>query len=132
MISVLIVDDCVIIRKGIRLILESKEGFQIVGEASNGREALALDRELAPDVILLDWMMPHFNGLDVLQALKKNLSKAHIVMLSVNADEAYVNLAMQSGAAGYVLKDDTSTDLASAVRAVNSSGAYLSPSLARY
>ncbi|RPJ42166.1 MAG: DNA-binding response regulator, partial [Chloroflexi bacterium] len=103
-ITVLLVDDHNIIRKGIRALLEKGTDFQIVGEANSGEKALALVQQAQPDVMVLDVVMPGIDGLEVLRQMQKIQSPTRVVILTGYPDEAYVIDAMKNGAYGYVLK----------------------------
>jgi DNA-binding NarL/FixJ family response regulator len=128
-ISILLVDDHSIFRKGVRLFLEARTDFQITGEASTGAEALVLAGEQRPNVIILDWVMPGLSGLDVLRKVSHSQPETRVVILSMHSDEAYVTSALENGALGYVLKDDIVVHLAKAVQAAAAGAYYLSPSL---
>jgi two-component system response regulator NreC len=128
-ISLLLVDDHTVFREGVRALLETTNGFHVVAEADNGNEALILAERLRPDVVVLDWVMPGLSGREVLQRLKKQQPEAHVIILSMHADEAYVSSAVQSGASGYILKEDIVGHLAQAVRAAAAGQRYFSPGL---
>jgi two-component system, NarL family, response regulator NreC len=127
--TILLADDHQIVRQGLKALLEAERGFQVIGEAGDGIEAVNCVEHLQPSVLVLDLMMPGLNGLDVLRQVKKRSPDTMIVILSMYANEAYVVEALSNGASAYVLKDSTSSDL---VRAVNEAAAgrrYLSPPL---
>jgi len=125
-ISILLVDDHAIFRKGIRLLLETRADFHVLGEASSGVEALAMAAELRPDVMILDWVMPGLNGLDVLRQAQPGV---RVVVLSMHSDEAYVASALQNGACAYVLKDNIVNQLIKAVQSAAAGSTYPSPAL---
>ncbi len=125
-ISILLVDDNAIFREGVRTFLEAQQDFQVVGEAGSGAAALQLIAQLAPDVVLLDWQMPGLSGMAVLSLLVKGDSGTRIIILSMHAEEDYVNSAIQHGAAGYVLKDEIVNHLPKAIHAVKDGGQYFS------
>jgi DNA-binding NarL/FixJ family response regulator len=126
---VVLADDHTLVRSGIRRILEAQPGFEVVGEASDGVEALALVRDAAPDVIVLDLNMPGTGGLDVLQALKAGRPAIKVVVLTMHAGREYVARAMRGGADAYLLKDSAVQDLVAAVDAVLAGRSYFSPSI---
>lgn len=128
-ISILLIDDNVVFRSGIRGFLESFNDFRLIGEAGNGMDALSLVEQLLPDVIVLDWVMPGMNGLEVLRQLRQKQIKTHVVILSMYAYEDYVTEALQNGAHGYVIKDEVVAHLAEAIRSVATGKLFISPSL---
>lgn len=129
-IRVLIADDHTVVRKGIRTLLLTEPGLEVVGEAVDGLEAAALYRSLRPDVLLLDLQMPRQSGLDVIVDLKQEFPDVHILVLTSFADEEAVLTAVQSGALGYLMKDSTPEELVEAIRAVHNGRPYLQPSVA--
>jgi DNA-binding NarL/FixJ family response regulator len=126
---VLLADDHTLVRSGIRRIFEAQPGFEVVGEASDGVEALALVSDTAPDVIVLDLNMPGTGGLDVLQALKAARPAIKVVVLTMHGGREYVARAMKGGADAYLLKDSAVQDLVAAVEAVLAGRSYFSPSI---
>ncbi len=126
---VVLADDHTLVRSGIRRILEAHPGYEVVGEAADGVEALALVRETAPDVIVLDLNMPGSGGLDALPALKLAQPSLKVVVLSMHAGREYVSRAMKGGADAYLLKDSAVQDLVAAVEAVLVGRSYFSPSI---
>lgn len=128
-IEILLADDHAIVRQGLRALLESDEKFKVVGEAGDGLEAIELVKKLKPDVVVLDVMMPNLNGLETARQLSKQFLHTKIIILSMYDDEGFVLEALGNGAAGYVLKDSTSNDLALAIREVFAGRKYLSPPL---
>lgn len=125
---VLLADDHQILRQGLRGLLE-KAGHEIVGEASDGREALKLARTLLPDVAVLDVSMPLLNGLDAAQELRRAAPDTRTILLTMYTDRCYVLQALRSGARGYVLKTQAADDLICAIRAVMRGEVYLSPGI---
>ena len=105
--------------------------FEVVGEALNGRLAVTMAMELQPDVILMDIAMPLLNGLEATRQLAKALPATRIVILSAHSDDAYVKSAVESGARGFLLKQDSSQDVCQAIREVNRGEIHYSPSIAR-
>ncbi len=130
-IRVLVVDDHVIVREGLRQVLQADGDFDVVAEAANGTEALALAEQHRPDVILLDLTMPGDSGLVVAQRLRQRVPASRVLILSVHDDAEYVLESVRAGAHGYLRKDTTPADLRTAVRAVHSGDAYFSPAVAK-
>jgi DNA-binding NarL/FixJ family response regulator len=129
-IRVLVADDHTIVRSGIRHVLESESGFEVVGEAGSGGEALALATELKPDVVVLDISMPDQSGLEVAARLREDLGSARVLILSMHNNAEYVLESVRAGAHGYLLKDTAATDLREAIRAVCRGESYFSPPVA--
>lgn len=130
-IRVVLVDDHDIVREGLRQVLQSDGGFDIVGEARNSIEALAVSARERPDVILLDVTLPGDSGLVVLPRLRAELPATRVLILSVHDDAEYVLESVRAGAHGYLRKDTTPADLRAAVRAVHAGDAWFSPVVAR-
>jgi NarL family two-component system response regulator LiaR len=130
-IRVLVVDDHAIIRKGMRAVLEIVPDIEMVGEAENGIQAIQLDRELHPDVILMDLMMPEMDGIACIRQIKDQRSAARILVLTNFAGEEMIFPAIKAGAMGYHLKDSSPETLIEAIRQVNQGVASLHPSIAK-
>ncbi len=130
-IHVLVVDDHAIIRKGVRAVLEIVPDIELVGEAENGIQAVQLDRELHPDVILMDLMMPEMDGIACIRQIKDQRSEAWILVLTNFAGEEMIFPAIKAGAMGYHLKDSSPEALIEAIRQVNQGVASLHPSIAK-
>ena len=128
-ISVLLADDHSLVRKGFRRLLEDEAGIQVVGEASDGSEAIHLAQELKPQVIVMDMSMPGLNGIQACVEILKVLPKTAILMLSMYSEEAQVRNAIKAGAKGYVLKNAVDVDLASAIRDVAAGKRVVGPGL---
>jgi DNA-binding NarL/FixJ family response regulator len=128
---VLLADDHTLLRKGIRSVLASLPGVEIVAETGDGREALALIEQHHPDVAVLDVTMPGLNGLEVAERAAKSSSRTKILILSMHAGEAYVAQALRAGVAGYLLKDAADDELPLAIKAVSRGDVYLSPKISR-
>jgi DNA-binding NarL/FixJ family response regulator len=118
-ISVLIVDDHPVVRRGLRVLLEVQDGIEVAGEAGDGATALALAAELSPDVVLLDLKLPGMDGIAVLTELKANGSTARVLVLTSATEPASASLALRSGAAGVVYKDVDPDALVRAIRSVH-------------
>jgi two-component system response regulator NreC len=130
-IRIVLADDHTLVRQGLRLMLEREIGLKVVGEASNGREAVdAVDRCL-PHVIIMDLAMPTLNGIEAARQIHLKHPATSIVVLSMHSDESYVLRALKAGARAYLLKDSADTDLISAVRAVTEGKAFFSPAISR-
>ncbi|MFI8879240.1 response regulator [Streptomyces sp. NPDC055243] len=131
MIRVLLADDETLIRAGVRAILGSAEDIEVVAEAADGREAVDLALRHRPDVCLLDIRMPRLDGLRAAAELHKAAPGTAVAMLTTFSEDEYIAAALDSGAAGFVLKSGNPRELISGVRAIADGGAYLSPSIAR-
>ena len=129
-IRVLLVDDHVVVREGLRHVLGAAHGFHVAGEAGTGAEALVLAADLRPDVVLLDLTMPGMSGLDVAAALRERLPEVRVLVLSMHEQDEYVVAAVRGGAHGYVLKDADPGELRAAIRAVHGGAGYFSPAVA--
>ena len=129
-VRVLLADDHGIVRRGLHYLLERSPEFQVVGEASDGREAVKMSEELSPDVVVMDIAMPNLNGIEATaQILKKNPAVG-VIILSMHSDEAYLVRALSAGAKGYLLKDSAEADLIRAVQAVSEGRPFFSPAIA--
>jgi len=131
MIRVLIADDQALVRGGFRLILEAQKDIEVVGEAEDGRQALALARELSPDVVLMDIRMPELDGLEATRRLVADGEAPRVLMLTTFGEDEYVYDAMKSGASGFLLKDIRPEQLAEAVRVAATGEALLAPAITR-
>jgi DNA-binding NarL/FixJ family response regulator len=128
-INVLLADDHPIVRQGLRNLLISEPDFKIIGEASNGLQAMELVNKLRPDVLVVDLMMPALNGLEVIRRAKHDLPDLRIIVLSMQNADAYVIESFKLGASGYVLKDTGPAELIQAIRDVVAGQRYLSPGI---
>ena len=126
MIRVLIAEDHLMVRAGIRALLEKAGDIHVMGEASNGQEAIEMTESLKPDVLIMDIMMPRMNGIQAAENLRDMKLPTRILLLSMYSDEGFVHQALQHGVKGYVLKSSVSDELLWAVRAVASGKTYLS------
>ncbi|WP_291425001.1 response regulator transcription factor [Deinococcus sp.] len=130
-ISLLLVDDHPVVRKGTRELLEGESDLKVVGEAGSGEEAIAQARALRPQVILMDVSMPGMNGIEATRAIKAEQPGVGVLVLTSYDDDAYVFALLEAGAAGYLLKNASEDDLLGAVRAVAGGESALHPSIAR-
>jgi DNA-binding NarL/FixJ family response regulator len=126
MIRVLIAEDHLMVRAGIRALLEKAGDIHVLGEASNGQEAIEMTDILKPDVLIMDIMMPRMNGIQAAENIREMKLSTYILLLSMYSDEGFVHQALQCGVKGYVLKSSVSDELLWAVRAVASGKTYLS------
>jgi DNA-binding NarL/FixJ family response regulator len=125
-IRVLVVDDHAVVREGIRHVLAGEPGFEVVGEAANGEQALALALAERPDVIVLDVTMPGESGLRVAPKLRAAVPSTRVLIMSMHENAEYVREGVRAGASGYLLKDSAAAELRLAVRAVHGGGTYFS------
>ena len=130
-IRVLIADDHPLLRRGLLTILLTEDGMELVGEAVDGEEAIAKARELQPDVVLLDLVMPRVGGLEAIKAIKQVCPTARILILTSFSEEEQIFAALRAGASGYMLKDLAGDDLLKAIRDVHRGGSSLHPAVAR-
>jgi two-component system response regulator NreC len=128
---VLLVDDHALVRRGFRRMLEDEPSFQVVGEASDGAEALQRAEELRPDVIVMDCALPQVNGIEATRLILKKLPDTSILMLSMHSEDTLVRQAMEAGARGYILKNAMDLDLVSAIRNVAEGKTVLDPQISR-
>jgi DNA-binding NarL/FixJ family response regulator len=128
---VLLADDHVLVRAGIRTLLERIPNVKVVAEAASGREALEMVKTKLPNLVLMDIAMADLNGLDALPRIAKDFPDVKVMILSAHANEEYVIRALRSGAAGYMLKDAATAELELAVSSVREGKTYLSPSISR-
>jgi two-component system response regulator NreC len=130
-IRILLADDHSVMRSGLRLVLERQPDFQVIAEASDGRQAVALTQQHLPDVVVMDITMPNLNGIEAARQISGAMPQVSIVILSMHSDEAYVLRALKAGARGYLLKESAESDLISAVRSVYAGKAFFSPAVSR-
>jgi len=128
---VLIADDHLIMREGLRALLESHDDIEVIGEATNGQEAVEQARTLQPDVILMDITMPIMNGLEATRAIKKENPDVKILILTMHEGEAYFFNILEAGASGYFIKGGSALELVSALQAVANGDVFLYPSMAK-
>ena len=130
-ITVLLADDHTIVREGFRKMLELENDFEIVGEAQEGRQAVALTAKLRPDVVLMDIAMPLLNGLEATRQVLKTLPATKVLILSAHSDDAYVKNATDSGAMGFLLKQTSAHEVCRAIREVKKGNTFFSPSISK-
>ena len=128
---ILLADDHVLFRAGVRSLLDAVPDFQVVAEAVDGREAVELTRTVKPDVVIMDIAMSGMNGLEATARIKKEFSEIHVIILSMHANEEYVVQALRAGASGYLLKDASISELEAALRAVIGGDKFLSPTISK-
>jgi two-component system, NarL family, response regulator LiaR len=129
-IRILIVDDHAVVREGLRTFLELQDGLEVVGEAADGEQAIVEAEALAPDVILMDLVMPRLDGVGAMRELRVRVPAARVIVLTSFLDDERLLPAIRAGAAGYLLKDVEPSELARAVRAAREGDAILDPTVA--
>lgn len=129
--KVLLVEDHVIVRQGIKALFSDEPDLEIVGEADDGRAALQSVSELEPDVVLMDISMPGLNGIEATRQIRQNHPGVKVVVLSMHSNEEYVFQVLRAGASGYVLKQSDSSEVLTAIRAALAGGSFLSPPISR-
>ena len=127
MVRILLADDHTVMRAGLRLLLERHEDFEVVGEASDGRQAVDIATELKPAVVVMDIAMPQLNGVEAARQILSRDPETAIVMLSMHSDESYVLRSLKAGARAYLLKDSAEADLVSAIQAIIEGKSFFSP-----
>lgn len=130
-IRVLLVDDHLILREGIRSLLGKVLDIEMVGEAGEGGEAVAKVEQLVPDVVLMDITMPGMSGLEATRQIKQKYPQVKVLILTIHATNQYLSQMLQAGASGYVVKTTATSELISAIRAVHQGDVYLYPSITR-
>jgi two-component system response regulator NreC len=128
-IKIILADDHKIVRQGMRSLLESHPGFEVVGEASDGEEALKLMESLSPDIAFMDVMMPNLNGIEAAKIARQRGLKTKLIFLSMHANSTYAVRALQSGALAYLLKDSDFTEILQAIQNVMEGKRYLSAAM---
>jgi two-component system, NarL family, response regulator NreC len=128
---VLLADDHTLIRAGLRLVAAQQADFTVVGEAENGRQAVAMAESLKPDVAVLDIGMPELNGIEACRQIRESQPQIEVVMLSMHSDEGYVLRSLKAGARAYLLKDSAEADLARAIRAAAEGKSFFSPAVGK-
>jgi DNA-binding NarL/FixJ family response regulator len=130
-IRILLADDHTVMRRGLRLLLESQPEFIVVAEAADGRQAVEQAEATQPDVAVVDIAMPNLSGLEAAQRIATSLPQTAIVILSMHSDESYVLRALKVGAKGYLLKDSAEGDLIDAIKAVHQGKTFFSPEISK-
>jgi two-component system, NarL family, response regulator NreC len=128
---ILLADDHIVMRTGLRALLERQPNLEVVGESENGRETVALAASLRPDVVVMDLGMPVLNGIEATETIVTQFPSTAVVILSMHADESYVMRALKAGARGYLLKDSAAADLIGAIYAVSLGKSFFSPKVSR-
>jgi DNA-binding NarL/FixJ family response regulator len=129
-IRVLLADDHAVVRAGLKAMIDSQTGMQVIGEAGDGPATVAMTADLDPDVVVVDVSMPGLSGAEVAAKLKELSPARKILALTVHEDKAYLRMMLEAGAAGYVLKRAAADELVHAIRAVSGGGTYLDPAMA--
>ena len=129
-ITVLLAEDHQMVREGFRSLLKHEHDIEVVGEAENGRQAMQLMRKLRPAVVVMDIAMPLLNGLEATRQIRKEFPATKVLILSAHSDEAYVEQVTELGAAGFLLKQTSSHNLATAIREVQKGGKFFGPAIA--
>jgi two-component system, NarL family, response regulator NreC len=130
-VKVLLADDHLLMRSGLRLLIEQQSNLTVVGEAADGRQALSLAKSLHPDVIVMDIGMSNLNGIEAAHQINQSQPEIALVMLSMHSDESYVLRALKAGARGYLLKDSAESDLIKAIHAVAEGKSFFSPAVGK-
>jgi DNA-binding NarL/FixJ family response regulator len=130
-VTVLVADDHGVVRAGLKTLLERSSDIQVIGEASDGREAVRLAEELKPQVVVMDITMPHLNGIDATAQIVRRSPQISVIILSMYSDEAFLLRGLNAGIRGYLLKDSAELDLERAVRAVSQGKCFFSPAIAQ-
>jgi DNA-binding NarL/FixJ family response regulator len=130
-VRILLADDHTVMRNGLRLLLERQPHLRVVGEAADGRQAVALSESANPDVVIMDIGMPNLNGIEATRQIVNRNPRTAIAILSMHSDESYVIRALKAGARAYLLKDSAEADLLAAVRALTEGKSFFSPAISK-
>jgi DNA-binding NarL/FixJ family response regulator len=130
-VRILLADDHTVMRNGLRVLLERQPNLQVVGEAADGRQAVALSESANPDVVIMDIGMPNLNGIEAARQIVNRNPRTAIAILSMHSDESYVIRALKAGARAYLLKDSAEADLLAAVRALTEGKSFFSPAISK-
>ncbi len=131
-ISVLLVEDHHVVRKGLSYLLSLEEDIDIAGEAEDGNEGIKMAKELCPDVVILDITMPNLNGIDAVRRIRRSVPNAKVIILTMHTREQYIRQALREGASGYLLKESTHEELLNAIKSVHKGDVALSPSISKF
>jgi DNA-binding NarL/FixJ family response regulator len=130
-ITVILADDHTVVRQGLRVLLQSEDDIEIIGEADNGRLAVQMVKKFLPNVVVMDIAMPVLNGLEATRQITRTVPSTKVLILSSYSDDEYVQQLTEAGAAGYLVKQTAATDLLKAIREAHRGNAYFSPSIAK-
>src|SRR4051812_46015696 len=130
-ITVLLADDHVVVRQGLKALLAAEDGIEIVGEADNGREAVVMTKKFLPDVVVMDIAMPVLNGLEATRQITRAVPTTKVLVLSSYSEDEYIQQLTEAGAAGYLVKQTAANELLKAIREANRGNAYFSPAIAK-
>jgi DNA-binding NarL/FixJ family response regulator len=128
---ILLADDHLVVRKGLRFVLDHEPDMEVVGEASDGSQAVEMVEQLSPDLVVMDIAMPRLGGIDAAAQICKKHSSVAVIILSMHSDEEYIVRALSAGAKGYLLKDSAEDELVTAVRSVLNGRSFFSPAIAK-
>ena len=129
---ILVVDDHAVVRRGVRSLLESHEGWEVCGEATTGRDAVEQSRRLRPDVVVMDLSLPELNGLDATRHILKDAPETEVLVLTMHQSEELARDVLQAGARGYVLKSDADENLIAAVESLRQHKPFLTPTVTEF
>ncbi|MBM3788104.1 MAG: response regulator transcription factor [Acidobacteria bacterium] len=129
--TIVVADDHSVVRKGLRFLLESHDGLEVVGEAQDGMEALRVVEETSPSIVVMDIAMPRLNGIDAASQILRRSPATNVILLSMHSAEEYLIRALNIGVRAYILKDSAEDDLIRAVRSAESGQSYFSPAIAQ-
>jgi DNA-binding NarL/FixJ family response regulator len=127
---IFLAEDHETVREGLKMIINLQDDMEVIGEAADGRSALAMAADLLPDIVIMDISMPHMNGLKATEKLKQCCPQVKVVALTRHTDDGYLQQLLRAGASGYVLKQSPPGELLHAIRAVSAGGKYLDPAIA--
>ncbi|OPX37830.1 MAG: hypothetical protein B1H12_03985 [Desulfobacteraceae bacterium 4484_190.2] len=130
-ITIILADDHTIVRQGLAMLLEGEPGFNVVGEAGNGREVVSKVERLKPDVVIMDISMPMLNGIEATRQIKKAMPQTKVIILSMHCHDRYIRELFSLGVSGYLLKDSTGSDIIKAIQAAMNGDTYMSPPVSR-
>ena len=128
-ITVILAEDHQIVREGLRSLLKHEIDIEVIGEAENGREAVNLTRKLRPDVVVMDIAMPLLNGMEATRQIRKDFPETKVLILSAHSDDAYVEQVIELGASGFLLKQSSANNLATAIREAHNGSTFFSPAV---